>query len=239
MEPPAILAHRGGALEAPENTLGAIAHARAVGADGIELDVRLSGDGEPVVFHDADLRRISGSHRVVRESGVHDLKKIRISKEDGRFGDQRIPTLAQALDAARGLAPIQLELKPEDDPHELAKSVVREVVTAGLASVVEITSFSRIVVDAVRASSRDIRTGLVLSEPVDESAWKDLALVSLSKELARGPLVEQAKARGLIVHVWTENDPSSLRRWTAAGVDGLITDRPALFVEARRALVRA
>ena len=60
---PAILAHRGGAREAPENTLAAIAHARASGADGIELDLRLSGDGEAVVFHDADLQRLGGSRR--------------------------------------------------------------------------------------------------------------------------------------------------------------------------------
>ncbi|HLF56531.1 MAG TPA: glycerophosphodiester phosphodiesterase family protein, partial [Thermoanaerobaculia bacterium] len=77
--PPAILAHRGGALEAPENTLAAIAHAIACGADGVELDVRLAADRVPVVFHDPDLVRLAGDPRRISELVWRELRSVRFS----------------------------------------------------------------------------------------------------------------------------------------------------------------
>jgi len=238
----ALLAHRGGAREAPENTLAAIAHARRSGADGIELDVRLSAEGEPVVFHDADLRRLGGSRRRVDKSGIHQLVAVELGERSARFAGERIPTLAQALDAARGLVPIQLELKSEPSGSEprdagtIARAAVAAVVRRALEDAVEITSFDRAVVEAVRRAAPELATGLVLAEAPEGSAWLDFPIVSLSRELARAGWAERARAHGRRVYVWTENDPESLALWAALGIDGLITDRPERMALARRAL---
>ena len=74
----------------------------------------------------------------------------------------------------------------------------------------------------------------MLAEPPGDDTWLDLPIVSLSRELARAGWAARAKARGLRVYVWTENDPASLAAWAALGVDGLITDRPERLVAARR-----
>jgi glycerophosphoryl diester phosphodiesterase len=237
----AILAHRGGAREAPENTLAAIAHARRSGADGIELDVRLSAEGAPVVFHDPDLRRLAGSRRRVDESGLHALVAVELGARDARFAGERIPTLALALDAARGLDPIQLELKVDPDrpaadgAERLARAAVEEVRRRGLGRAVEISSFERAAIDAVRRAAPVIAAGLVFDVPPRDDTWLDFPLVSLGKELARAGWAARARARGLRVYVWTENDPASLPAWIALGVDGLITDRPDRMAEALRA----
>jgi glycerophosphoryl diester phosphodiesterase len=240
---PAILAHRGGAREAPENTLAAIAHARSSGADGIELDLRLSGDGEAVVFHDADLRRLGGSRRRVDASGLHELVVLDLGRRRQRFTGApipaRIPTLGAALEAARGLATIQLELKPDGDVRALARHAVAAAYRHDLGSALEVTSSSRAAVDAVRALAPAARVGLVLDEPPEGAWWLDYPIVSLSLALARAGWAERAHRAGVDAYVWTENDPAALALWAAAGVRGVITDRPARFAMVRQALRRA
>jgi glycerophosphoryl diester phosphodiesterase len=226
---PALLAHRGGALEAPENTLAAIFHARRAGADGVELDVRLSGDGRAVLFHDADLFRLGGTLRRVDQSGFHELSGIALGNGRPPFAGERIPTLEQALDAARGLAPIQLELKSEGDGERLARRALDAMRRAGLAREVELTSFDPAAVAAVRAADPEIPAGLVLDRPPGDSAWLRYPLVSLSTGLARSGWAERARSAGLRVYVWTENDPATIPFWAGLGIDGLITDRPSLF----------
>jgi glycerophosphoryl diester phosphodiesterase len=231
----AILAHRGGAREAPENTLAAIEHARSAGADGVELDVRLSLDGEPVVFHDHDLRRLGSSRRRVDESGLHELVAIDLGRGRPRFAGETIPTLSRALEAARGLDPIQLELKAEGDAARLARRVVDEVARHELGTVIQLTSFSKAALDEVRRVAPGWTAGLILAEPPGDSSWLGFPIVSLSRELAAAGWAARANQIGVRVYVWTENDPASLASWSALGIAGLITDRPARLVEALRA----
>src|SRR5215467_1491294 len=96
MNTPLIIGHRGASAVAPENTMAAFREATAVGADGIEFDVRLTGDGVPVVIHDSTLRRTGGlQHRVA------DLTSAEIAKVDvgswfaESFTDETVPSLAE------------------------------------------------------------------------------------------------------------------------------------------------
>lgn len=236
MRLPLLVAHRGGAREAPENSLEAIAHARRSGADGIELDVRLSADGVPVVFHDSDLRRLGGSRRRVDESGLHALVGVELFRRAKRFEPTRIPTLDEALAAVGPLAPVQLELKAEGEAEPLARRTLDAVRRAGLAEAVELTSFDRATIAVLRRLAPELPAGLVLDHPPADDAWLELPLASLSLELGRAGWAARARARGVRVAVWTENDPRSLPAWAALGVDALITDRPERFAAARREL---
>jgi glycerophosphoryl diester phosphodiesterase len=143
-----IIAHRGGAGLRPENTLAACAHALALGADGLEIDVRLSRDGEVVVFHDtapdpAHVRReggarLSGASRRVRELSLQELRRFdvgwpRESASGVTVPGERIPLLSELLDFLGDLpgTPLLLiELKTDFhtlaplDPHELTDAVL-------------------------------------------------------------------------------------------------------------------
>lgn len=232
---PRIVAHRGGAREAPENTLASLAHAVACGADGIELDVRLTADGVPVVFHDDDLGRFGGGAARVDATTARALRALDLGRRRRRFRGERIPTLAEAFAVAAPLALFNLELKPVRAPARLAAAVAAEIAAADLAGRVLITSFEPALLAAIAVASPDLPRGLVLDRTPPDDAWLSHSVVSLSLELARHGFAQRAREAGLRLLVWTENDPRRLAAWGRRGVEAVITDRPARFVAARDA----
>ena len=107
-----IFAHRGASGYAPENTLEAFALAQQQGADGIELDVQLSKDGVPVVFHDESLKRVSGHAGMIKDFTLEELKRIPVSNGFAQYPEARIPTLEEALNLVKpGSMEINIELK--------------------------------------------------------------------------------------------------------------------------------
>src|SRR5579862_4654549 len=101
---PLVIAHRGASSEAPENTLRAFTRALELGVDGIELDVQVTRDGVPVVFHDFTLTRLTGTRGRLADRTWAELQKLRV-------GGEPIPTLADALSLTRGRCILQIEIK--------------------------------------------------------------------------------------------------------------------------------
>jgi glycerophosphoryl diester phosphodiesterase len=101
---PLVIAHRGASIEAPENTLRAFQRALELGVDGIELDVQVTRDGIPVVFHDYTLTRLTGTRGRLADRTWAELQKLRVSGEP-------IPTLADALSLTRKRCILQIEIK--------------------------------------------------------------------------------------------------------------------------------
>jgi glycerophosphoryl diester phosphodiesterase len=232
---PRVVAHRGGAREAPENTLAAFAHAVACGADGVELDARLAADGEIVVFHDDDLGRFHPAAASVDESAAQELAALDLGRRRPRFRGERIPTLAQALAVVAPLALVNVELKPGGDPARLAAAAVAAIEAAGLARRAVVTSFDAELVARVGALRPALARGVVLDAAPTDDRWLGHPALSLSCALARRGWAERAGAAGLRVLVWTENDPRRLAGWSRLGVEAVITDRPARFAAARAA----
>jgi glycerophosphoryl diester phosphodiesterase len=231
---PLVLAHRGGAREAPENTLAALRHAVASGADGVELDVRLSADGVPVVFHDEDLARFVRRPARLEELAAAELAATDLGLRRRRFRGERVPTLGEALAAAAPLALVNLELKPTARIEALAAVVVEAVAAAGLGHRTVITSLDWRLLAELERRAPALARGAVLEAPQDDDGWLAHPLVSLALPLARAGLAERARRAGRRVLVWTENDPRQLARWAELGVEAVITDRPARFVAAGR-----
>ena len=102
---PLIIAHRGASAEKPENTLGAFRRALALRVDGIELDVHVLRDGVPVVFHDTQLRRLTGVRGRLTSRTWPELAKLRVA------GTEPIPRLVDVLRLTRLRAVVQIELK--------------------------------------------------------------------------------------------------------------------------------
>jgi glycerophosphoryl diester phosphodiesterase len=133
---PLIIAHRGASALAPENTFAAFQKAIDAGADGIELDVRLSKDGVPVVFHDSTLKRLAKIERSVAEFTAAELNKIDVGswfnrtfprKAADQFSAETVPTLANLFDFLRdyrGLIYVELKGKHSVVPRSPKASAI-------------------------------------------------------------------------------------------------------------------
>jgi glycerophosphoryl diester phosphodiesterase len=231
---PRVVAHRGARRVAPENTVGAFVAAAALGADGVELDVRRTADGGLVVHHDADARAVG----VLAERTEAEIRATR----------PEIPTLEEALDACAGML-VNVEVKnlPGDadyDPTNGAAAAVVELLTArDHRDDVLVSSFNLESADRVRQLDGSIPTGfltLVGMDPIDAvevaHAHGHGALHPDVRALggeAAGATVAQAHEHGMAINVWTVNGEDEMRRLAAAGVDAIITDVPDV---ARRVL---
>ncbi len=112
--PPRPVAHRAASHQAPENTRAAISNALALGIDGIELDVRLSRDGVPVLLHDATLDRTTSAAGPAVDLSVAELTNLDAgSWHHPRYADESVPTLAEAFDLINGAARVNIDVKTD------------------------------------------------------------------------------------------------------------------------------
>ena len=134
-----ILGHRGASRDAPENTLAAFELALAQGADGVELDARLCGSGEVVVFHDQRLERLTGATGKVADTPWSALKALEVRAGPPGSAPGRIPLLAEVLAGLPRTALINVELKSED----WRGSAVADAATSKIISTPWLSSMSR------------------------------------------------------------------------------------------------
>ncbi|HHS97904.1 MAG TPA: glycerophosphodiester phosphodiesterase [Chloroflexi bacterium] len=234
-ERPLNIAHRGASAVAPQNTLAAFRRAAELGADGIELDVRLSADGVPVVIHDAVVDHTTDGTGRVADLPLAALKELDAgSWFDPAFAGERIPTLDEVFEEIGDTLLINVELKPEKD-RRIGEAVVRRVERHGLFDRVLLSSFDPFILRRVRRLTPHIPLGFLyevapLSRLARLLAW---AMPDLRPEavhphwrLIRREVVHRAHSRGQRVIAWTVDAPDAMRHLIDWGVDGIITNHP-------------
>lgn len=244
---PVVFAHRGGAGLAPENTLVAFDAGLATGADGIELDVRLSRDGVAVVMHDPTLDRTTDAAGPVDARTAGELAGLDAGcrfERDGAFPFRGrgigVPSLREVLQRCRETLLI-VELKSSDP--RLARAVVDDIRAAGAMGRVTVGSFQNGALDAVRALDPSIRTGAdtddvrrgldgLTDRPVFEAFQVPEVFAGL--RVVTPEFTARAHDAGVTVVVWTVNHEDDMRRLLDWGVDGLITDWPDIAVRVVR-----
>jgi glycerophosphoryl diester phosphodiesterase len=228
-----VFGHRGARAYAPMNTLPAFELALAQGADGIELDVRQTRDGELVILHDD---RVDATTDAEGQIGDFTLAEVRQFDAGAWFGEAfkgtRVPTLDEIFEAVGKKTRINVEIKAEtlrdDGIHEKVTDAIRRHV---LARSVIVSSFNPLVLRRFRHAMPEVPIGF-LHEPKTGFLTSSL-MIGLSHE-ARHPYHEQidarymawAKASGYRVNTWTVNDPDRARVLRDLGVDCVITDQP-------------
>jgi glycerophosphoryl diester phosphodiesterase len=248
---PLVFAHRGGRALAPENTVPAFDAGLATGADGLELDVHLSSDGEAVVCHDATLDRTTDATGPVAARTAADLARVTATGHFGvnlehRWTGERagIPTLREILARYPGI-PVIIEIKAPT--VEAARAVVDVVRSAGAIGRVCVGSFSLVAVDAARRLEPRIATSASRREGqlALYRSWAGLSPGCVSYRAFQVPeqagrlrvvtprFIRAVHRADLAIHVWTVNEECDMRRLLGWGVDGLITDRPDLAVKIR------
>jgi glycerophosphoryl diester phosphodiesterase len=235
---PLVFAHRGGSALAPENTMAAFENGIALGADGVELDVHLSRDGDAVVHHDRTLDRTTTLRGPIASRSTDELRHA------------AVPRLADVL-ARWPEARIIVEMKV--NRPELARAVVATVRQAGAIERVCLGAFGRRVLGAARrlepriatsAAREEVRWALYRSWcrwPVSQVAYDGYQVPELSgrTRVVSPRFVDHAHRAGLGVQVWTVDTEADARRLLAWGVDALITDRPDRIVPLVRSSPRS
>ena len=234
--PIAVTAHRGSSLKAPENTLSAIRQSITDGADYAEIDVQTSADGVVVMMHDADLARIGSVARRLDTIEYDELKTIDIgSWFSPDFAEERIATLEEVIELARGRIKLNIELKYNRPDPELAGKVESIVRERGFIQECVVTSLDHKALTGFRKSCPEVRIGLIVFRSVGNPLRADVDFVSMNAGRVTSGLVKQAHKQGKEVHVWTVNDPHNALAMIEMGVDNIITDDP----EGLRRLLRA
>lgn len=231
--PPRVLAHRGLALDAPENTLLAFAHALAVGVTHLETDVHASVDGVAMISHDPDLSRLVGRKVEVGQLTSHELRRIPLG-----FG-QGYCSLAEALDAfpnarfnidikaASAVAPTVAAIRDANAADRVligSFSPARRLAAVRQLPGVATSISARGAIAAVRAARTRGGVSLVKRVLRDVGAVQlPLSILRMSTMTSR--TIAAFHAAEVEVHAWTINDESTMERLLDVGVDGLVTDR--------------
>jgi glycerophosphoryl diester phosphodiesterase len=224
-----VIAHRGAAGRAPENTLAAFRAAIEDGADIVELDVQETSDGEVVVLHDSDFMKLAGDPRKLWNLSLAEARAIDIgSWFDPRYSEERIPTLSEVLELCRGQARVDIELKYYGHDQSLEERVVRIVEEADMASDVVVMSLNLAAMRKMRELRPTWTLGVLAATAVGDLTSVDLDFLAVHSGMATHGFTRRAHRAGKDVYAWTVNDPVHMSRLATRGVDGLITDEPAL-----------
>ncbi|WP_339804067.1 glycerophosphodiester phosphodiesterase family protein [uncultured Marinobacter sp.] len=223
-------AHRGASLVAPENSLSAILQAIADGADYIEIDVRLTADKVPVLWHDSDMRRVFGLEGAI--SGVS-LEEV-MDRDAGSwfnagFSGQRIVTLQEAIDAVRGKAGLYVDLKPDLHTPELTQKVIELLQHNDMIEHSILAAAQPGILREAKWLEPDLETTLLAQfvvGPLDSTSFDNLGL---RHNRVNAATIAEAHRKGYELHVWTVNSASAMARFMDMGVDNIITDRPDLL----------
>lgn len=258
---PLIIAHRGASAIAPENTLAAFQKAIDDGADGIEFDVRLTGDGEAIVFHDADLKRIAGRDEKIIDLSLEELGKIDAGSwfnrafprtADESFSSETIPALREVLELLkdfRGLIYIELKCK-EREVEPLVKAVCREIGGSHLLPQIIVKSFRLQVIPEIRRLCDGVATAALFAPKIMTMLRKEKYLLKIAQEfradqislhytLVSRKFMTKAEKRGFPIAVWTIDNPRFVRRAFDLGIRAVITNNPANLLAKKREILQA
>jgi len=245
-----VIAHRGGAGLRPENTLAAFLHAAQLGADVLEMDVRLTADAAIVVIHDATVDRTTDGSGAVAGLTLERLRALdagyRWSADGGktfpyRGRGLRVPALEEVFERVPA-ARMVVEMKQFAPPSAAALCAL--IRRAGMQRKVLVASFANDALRAFRDACPEVATSMsafearlfVMLRGFYAPAAVALQVPDRMREtvLVTPELLATARGRNLKLHAWTVNDDARLRELVRLGVDGIMTDRPDLLLAISR-----
>lgn len=228
---PLNISHAACKGHAPENTHAGIAQALALGVDAIEIDVHATRDGVPVLLHDDTVDRTTDGTGRVNDLTLAQLKALDAGGVtfDGRFAGERVPTLAEVLEATRRRCLLVIEIKQRG----IEQAVVSVVRRANAAASTMIWSFHAEVVAAARVLAPEVpaaqlwsgKTGAAASV-IAGAVRRNAQGISAHQSVVDAGLIRSARLRGLSIFTWTADEPADQARVAAAGVDGICTNYP-------------
>ncbi|MFL6374303.1 MAG: glycerophosphodiester phosphodiesterase [Pyrinomonadaceae bacterium] len=256
---PLVIAHRGASAFAPENTLPAFQLALDAGADGVELDVRLSRDGVPVVIHDRNLKRLAGLPDAVADLTTDQLAGIdlgsrfnnaRPKRARAEFTGVGVPTLAAVLEMfTQSDAAVHIELKI-DRKHELrplVNAVCAVVHTSPVLSRIVLSSFRLTALSEAKHVLPSVRTSALFAPSIMRFIKRRRHMISLARafgtneispyrSLVTPKLASLAREIGMPINIWTCDNQKWIDRAKKLGITALMTNDPAKLLAHRSSI---
>ena len=224
-----VTAHRGSSKAAPENTIAAVRRSIEDGADRVEIDVQEIADGTVVVFHDSDFMKLSGNKLKIWDATMEDLQDIDVGSWFApEFQDERVPTLAEVLEVCKGRIGVNIELKYYGHDDQLERRVVEIVEDHGMTADVIAMSLKADAVTKMKQLRPAWKVGILMSVYAGNLNKLNADFVAVNAGFANRNFIRAAHGSGKEVHAWTVNDSATMSTLIGVGVDGLITDKPAL-----------
>lgn len=240
-----IVAHRGASHDAPENTLASVKLGWKQRADGVEIDVYLTKDGQVVVFHDKTTQRIGGRDRDVADQTLAELRQLDAGGwKAEKYRGEPIPLLADILKTIPADKRLFIEIKSEAEILPEMKRVLEAAgTTAGQAAII---GFDYDTMLAAKKTFPDRQVYWISSLKAGRDGGRSPGrdeLIAKAKaggldglDLRAKPVIDPEYVRavhdaGLKLYVWTVDDPAEAARLAAAGIDGITTNRPGFLRE--------
>jgi glycerophosphoryl diester phosphodiesterase len=224
---PRVIGHRGAMAYAPENTLASFREAKRRGATWVEMDVRLTGDGVPIVMHDDSLKRTMGVDRLAAE-----MTRAELPAE--------VPTFEQAIACFLELGlGCNVEIKPsegrEAETARVAVETLRRCWPVALPAPL-LSSFKDESLKAAQQIAPEFARALLVSELGEDWRNRAEAVGAVGMNVGRRKLTAEGavaiKRAGYLLSVWTVNDPDEARAIVGMGADCIITDAPDIVLRA-------
>lgn len=238
---PKVIGHRGAKAYAPENTLESIETAASLGVEWVELDVKLTRDGVPIIFHDEELDRTTNGSGLVAETSYDDICQLEAGSwfADG-FAGVKIPTLEEAVDILlKHNLGLNLEIKPcpgrEKETAEAALDRLSQIWDDHDRLL--ISSFQHVSLEAAMDLAPDWARGLLIGGEEMPENWKELAdyldvkTINLGSRLVTRAVADEVMDLELPLLVYTVNDPMEARALQRLGVDAFFSDNPDVILE--------
>ena len=236
-----VIAHRGASGYYPENTMSAFKAAIEMEADMIELDVLLSKDGVPIVFHDEKLDKKTNGKGLVQDLTLSELQKLDAgSWFDKKFEGEKIPTLREVLEYCRNKILVNVEIKTEavseSEYGGVEESVMKIIKDLGVEEQIIISSFDYRVIERIKKSNSKIRTALLYEKkqskkrsPVDLVKYYQVDAFNFSIRQLNDEWASQLNYLEIPFFIYTVNDEEKMRKVMEAGAKGIFSDKPDLL----------
>lgn len=240
-----LIAHRGFSAVAPENTLAAMGAALETGVEAVEFDVQTAACGTPVLFHDAMLGRTTNGVGPLRRRPLAQLKGLDAgSWFSADFAQERIPTLAEALESISGrVQQVYQDIKGYREMEDLDR-MVNLTRTAGMDDLTVFVTSDWVIMNRLRQVAPDIQRAYLVDEPdrfsnaLDRAAVDEGSILSLDVRLARAFPQGLAEARdaGVELMTWTVDDVETAAWALSEGFRRIVTNQVTVLMDWRAAL---
>ena len=236
-----IYAHRGASAYAAENTLDAFKLAAEMGADGIEIDVHITKDGEIVVAHDFETDRVALQSGSIPQMTLKELREMNFAAHKG--GSAKIPTLAETLDFLKPTKlGLNIEIKAGPVVYEGIEGRLLEMAANwGMEDRIIYSSFNHYHMKAIKLLSPSAKVGLLYNSALYEP-WRYASYVGadaihpLYVTLLAPGVVPGCHGENIAVNPWTVDNPEHIKMLCALGVDNIITNVPDVAINIRNAV---
>jgi glycerophosphoryl diester phosphodiesterase len=239
LAPIVVIAHRGDKAFAPENTVSAFRQAADKGAPAVEFDVKLSADGHVVVIHDQTVDRTTNGHGDVRHLSLAALRELDAGVQfPGQFPGEKIPTLDEVFESLGKRLYMNVELTNYATPNDgLVEKVADLVRKHAMQERVIFSSFLPGNLQKARRLLPEVPRGLLTLPGLPgwwgrSFGWRADCYAALHPYMTGTNigLVNRVHAAGKRLNVWTVTAEADIKRMIGLGVDGIITDDPALVL---------